>query len=60
MEKYITITELSSKLGLEKSNKKHSPNHILRYWEKEFKQIKPKIINSADIILPIKLRLSNL
>ena len=27
-------------------NQKKKPlNYILRYWEKEFKQIKPKIIN---------------
>ncbi len=26
------------------SNKKNILNHTLRYWEKEFKQLKPKII----------------
>ncbi len=57
MEKYITITELSSKLGLEKSNKKHSPNHILRYWEKEFKQIKPKIINKRRYYSPDQVKI---
>ena len=45
MEKLITITELSRKLGLNKSDKNNSSNYILRYWEKEFKQIKPKILN---------------
>ncbi len=45
MDKLITISELSKKLGLIKSKKNKSSNHILRYWEKEFKQIKPKLIN---------------
>ena len=26
-------------------------NHVLRYWEKEFKQIKPKKINNRQILL---------
>ena len=59
MEKLITITELSRKLGLIKSDKNNSSNHILRYWEKEFKQIKPKLINkrryySSDQVKIIK------
>ena len=45
MSKLITKTELSKKLGLVKSDKKKPSNYTLRYWEKEFKQIKPKIIN---------------
>ena len=45
MSKYITISELSKKLGLIKSNKNKSSNYILRYWEKEFKEIRPKLIN---------------
>jgi DNA-binding transcriptional MerR regulator len=45
MSKYINISELSIILGLiDKSNYKPL-NHILRYWEKEFRQIKPKKIN---------------
>ncbi len=59
MEKLITITELSRKLGLNKSDKNNSSNYILRYWEKEFKQIKPKLINkrryySSDQVKIIK------
>ena len=46
MDKLITISELSKKLGLIKSKKNKSSNHILRYWEKEFKEIKPKKINN--------------
>ena len=45
MSKLLTISELSKKLGLVNSSKNKSSNYILRYWEKEFKQINPKIIN---------------
>jgi len=45
MSKLLTISELSKKLGLINSSKNKSSNYILRYWEKEFKQINPKIIN---------------
>ena len=45
MQKYIKITELSKILGNIDRKTKKPLNHILRYWEKEFKQIKPKIIN---------------
>ena len=59
MSKLITISELSKKLGLINSNKNKSSNHVLRYWEREFKQIKPKIINkrryySTDQVIIIK------
>jgi DNA-binding transcriptional MerR regulator len=41
---YKTISEVVKILGL-RSKKGHSlPTHTLRYWEKEFKQIKPKIL----------------
>ena len=43
MYKLISITELSKILNID-SNKKNILNHTLRYWEKEFKQLKPKII----------------
>ena len=59
MSKLITITELSKKIGLINSKRNKSSNYILRYWEKEFKQIKPKIINkrryySTDQVTIIK------
>ena len=59
MSKLITISELSKKLGLINSSKNKSSNYILRYWEREFKQIKPKIINkrryySTDQVIIIK------
>ena len=46
MDKLITITELSKKLNLIDESTSKPQNHILRYWEKEFKQIKPKKINN--------------
>ena len=59
MGKLITISELSKKIGLINSSKNKSSNYILRYWEREFKQIKPKIINkrryySADQVTIVK------
>ena len=45
IQAYKTIGEVVKILGL-KSKKGHSmPTHTLRFWEKEFKQIKPKIFN---------------
>ncbi len=57
MTKYITISELSRELGLEKSNKKKPSNHIIRYWEKEFKQIKPKLINKRRYYSPDQVKI---
>ncbi len=45
MEKLINISELSKILGLVDVKTKKPCNYILRYWEKQFKQIKPKILN---------------
>ena len=45
MKKLIKISDLSIKLNLVDPINKKPLNHILRFWEKEFKQIKPKIIN---------------
>ena len=42
MKKLLNITELSKAINLIDSSNKPL-NHTLRYWEKEFKQIKPKI-----------------
>ncbi len=43
MTKLINITDLSKLLNL--INKENKPqNYILRFWEKEFKQIKPTIL----------------
>ena len=60
MEKLLNITEVS-KLIENINTKTNKPlNHILRYWEKEFRQIKPTIIRnrryySKDQINLIKL-----
>ncbi len=45
MNKLFNISQLSKKLKLVNPDTKRPLNHIVRYWEKEFKQIKPKIIN---------------
>ena len=45
MSKLINISELSKMLNLIDSKTKKPANHVLRYWEKEFKEIKPKKIN---------------
>ena len=44
MNKLIKIGSLSKILKLTDQNNKPL-NHIIRYWEKEFKQIRPKKIN---------------
>ena len=46
MSKFLTISELSKKINLINTSTKRPLNHILRYWEKEFKQIRPKKINN--------------
>ncbi len=43
---YKTIGEVVKLIGLKSKKGKSSPTHIIRYWEKEFKQIKPKIFNN--------------
>ena len=50
MTKYLTISELSKVLKLFDTSKEKLQNHTLRYWEKEFKQIKPKKSITEDII----------
>ena len=46
MNKYLTISEVSRILNLIDPKNKKPLNHVLRYWEKELKQIKPKKINN--------------
>jgi len=67
MSKLITISELSKILGLVDPVTKKPLNHILRFWEKKFKQIKPRKINNhryysknqVEIIKMIKYLLKN-
>ena len=40
---YKTIGEVAKILKLKKNKKGNLPTHIIRFWEKQFKQIKPKI-----------------
>ena len=67
MKKLSTISEVCEILGLIEPKTKKPLNYIIRYWEKEFKQIKPKIINrrryysskDIEIIKNIKYYLKN-
>ena len=46
MSKLYNISEISKLLNLINPKTKKPLNYILRYWEKEFKEIKPKKINN--------------
>ena len=67
MEKLLNISQLSKLLNLVNSKNKKPSNYILRYWEKEFKQIKPTILKNRryysdkqiDIIKLIKFLLKD-
>ena len=43
---YKTIGEVAKILKLKTNKKGELPTHIIRFWETQFKQIKPKILNS--------------
>ena len=43
---YKTIGEVAKILNLKSNKKGILPTHTIRYWETQFKQIKPKILNS--------------
>jgi DNA-binding transcriptional MerR regulator len=43
---YKTIGEVTKILNLKSNKKGELPTHIIRFWETQFKQIKPKILNS--------------
>ena len=43
---YKTIGEVAKILNLKSNDKKTLPTHVIRFWETQFKQIKPKILNS--------------
>ena len=67
MSKLMTISNLSKELDLVDLKDKKPKNYIIRYWEKNFKQIKPKIINKrryytneqVELIKLIKFLLKN-
>ena len=52
MSKLINISEASKQLNLIDKISQKPLNHILRYWEKEFKEIKPKKINNRRYYTP--------
>ena len=41
LEAYKTISEVVKIIGLKTKKNKSLPTHTIRFWEKEFKQIKP-------------------
>ena len=43
---YKTIGEVAKILNLKSNDKGSLPTHVIRFWETQFKQIKPKILNS--------------
>ena len=43
---YKTIGEVAKILNLKSNNKGVLSTHVIRFWETQFKQIKPKILNS--------------
>ena len=43
---YKTIGEVAKILQLKSKKKRALPTHTIRFWETQFKQIKPKILNS--------------
>jgi len=67
MSKFYKISEVSIYLDLVNPLSKKPLNHILRYWEKEFRQLKPKKINNrryysteqVEIIKKIKFLVKN-
>ena len=67
MNKLIKISELSKILDLIEPKTNKPQNYIIRYWEKEFKEIRPKKINNrryysseqVEIIKMIKFLLKN-
>ena len=67
MSKLLNISEVSKAINLVDASNNKPLNYILRYWEKEFKQIKPKKINNrryyteeqVEIIKLIKFLLKN-
>ena len=43
---YKTIGEVARILNLKSNKRGELPTHVIRFWETQFKQIKPKILNS--------------
>ena len=60
MSKFINISELSKILNLINPDNKKPLNYIIRFWEKEFKEIKPKIINNRRYYSPKQVEIVKL
>ena len=65
---YKTIGEVVEILNLKNKTSNKTPTHTIRYWEKEFKQIKPKILSgnrryydksNVDLLKKIKFLLKD-
>ena len=65
---YKTIGEVTKMLDLKSRSGQKIPTHTIRYWEKEFKQIKPKILSgnrryydkpNVDLLKKIKFLLKD-
>ena len=65
---YKSIGEVAKILKLKSKNNKSIPTHTIRFWEKEFKQIKPLIftgnrryydIDNIDVLKKIKFLLKD-
>ena len=65
---YKTIGEVTKILNLQNKSGQKIPTHTIRFWEKEFKQIKPKLLNgkrryydkkNVDLLKKIKFLLKD-
>ncbi len=65
---YKTIGEVAKILNLKSRSGQKIPTHTIRFWEKKFKQIKPKILNgnrryydktAVDLLKKIKFLLKD-
>ena len=65
---YKTISEVVKILGLKTKKGRSLPTHTIRFWEKEFKQVKPLILNgnrryydhkNIELLKKIKFLLKN-
>ena len=65
---YKTIGEVAKILKLKSNKQGILPTHTIRFWEKQFKQIKPKILNgnrryydktAVDLLKKIKFLLKD-
>ena len=58
--KYIKISDLAKILNLRSAKNYKLQNYTLRFWEREFRQIKPKMINNQRYYSPDQIELVKL